>query len=67
MNKRSSTTASSGGVGCLTVIGIVLVVLKLFNLIDWSWIWVLAPFWGGCIFTVIVLLIFGIVAFLLNR
>jgi len=40
--------ASSGGIGCLTVIGIVFVVLKVLSVppvSDWSWLWVLSPFW----------------------
>lgn len=28
----------------LVILGIVLVILKLANLIDWSWFWVLLPF-----------------------
>ena len=28
------------------VAGIVLVFLRAFDLIQWNWIWVLAPFWG---------------------
>ena len=34
-----------GGLGLLSVLGIVFVVLKLIGVIDWSWIWVLCPFW----------------------
>jgi Flp pilus assembly protein TadB len=28
------------------LLGIVFIVLKLTEVIDWSWWWVLAPFWG---------------------
>lgn len=28
------------------VLGIVFIVLKLTGYIDWSWWWVLSPFWG---------------------
>ena len=28
-----------------TTLGIVFIVLKLVGVIDWSWFWVLAPFW----------------------
>lgn len=37
--------ASSGGIGCLGVAGIVLIILKLTGLLNWSWGWVLAPYW----------------------
>lgn len=32
--------------GLFGVLGIVFVTLKLCDLIDWSWWWVTAPFWG---------------------
>ena len=37
--------SNSGGISTLTVVGIVFIVLKLVGTIDWSWWWVLAPFW----------------------
>lgn len=39
--------ASSSGIGVLGLLGVVFVVLKLTGVIDWSWWWVTAPFWGG--------------------
>ena len=36
---------TSGGMGLLSVLGIIFIVLKLCHVIEWSWIWVLAPFW----------------------
>lgn len=44
MNKQTRT----GGIGCLTVVGIVFLVLKLLAIepvAHWSWVWVLCPFW----------------------
>jgi hypothetical protein len=55
----SSSQAQGGGVGCLTVLGIVFVVLKLVGTIDWSWWWVLAPFWVPA---VLLLAILGVAA-----
>jgi hypothetical protein len=37
-----------GGIGCLSIIGIVFVTLKLLGVqpvASWAWAWVLAPFW----------------------
>ena len=31
--------------GLATILGVVFIVLKLTDNIDWSWWWVLAPFW----------------------
>lgn len=43
----NSSQASGGGIGVLGLLGVVFVTLKLCNVIDWSWLWVTAPFWGG--------------------
>ncbi|MFM7010764.1 MAG: hypothetical protein ACKO0Z_15790 [Betaproteobacteria bacterium] len=45
----NSTTANSGGIGVLGLLGVVFVTLKLIGIIDWSWWWVTAPFWGEVI------------------
>jgi membrane-bound ClpP family serine protease len=37
---------TSGGVGVLGLLGVAFVVLKLIGVINWSWWWVTAPFWG---------------------
>lgn len=42
------------GMGCLSVVGITLVVLRAFRLITWSWWWVTAPFWAPLAFWLIV-------------
>jgi hypothetical protein len=36
--------------------------LKLFGVIDWSWIWVTAPFWAGVAFTFAILLFMVVIA-----
>lgn len=38
---------NSGGIGLLSVLGVVFITLKLTDNIDWAWVWVLAPFWAG--------------------
>jgi len=39
-------SSSGGGVSVVGLIGVAFVVLKLCGVIDWSWWWVTAPFWG---------------------
>lgn len=46
----------------LTVLVIIFIVLKLCNVIAWSWFWVLSPFWIGLGFTCILYLIFTILS-----
>ncbi len=57
----SRSSGSSGGIGILDLLGVVFVTLKLCGVIDWSWWWVTAPFWGGFALLLAILLIAGIV------
>lgn len=46
----NSSSGASGGIGfwgLLTgLLTVLFIALKLTGVIDWSWLWVLAPFWG---------------------
>lgn len=50
------TKMSSGGISTLGLLGVVFVTLKLCGVIGWSWWWVTAPFWGGLVVSLVVLL-----------
>ena len=39
----------SGGIGFFGALGILFIALKLCGVIDWPWLWVLAPIWGSAI------------------
>jgi hypothetical protein len=41
----NTTYRQEGGCG-FTLLGILFIGLKLTGYIDWSWLWVLAPFWA---------------------
>lgn len=43
----SNQSTSSSGISVIGALGIVFVTLKLLGHIEWSWVWVLAPFWAG--------------------
>lgn len=36
----------NGGIGFFGLLGVVFIVLKLTDVIDWSWVWVTLPLWG---------------------
>ena len=38
-----------------TILGILFIVLKLCGVIDWAWVWVLAPFWISAIIVILTL------------
>ena len=50
--------ARNGGMGFISVLTLIFIVLKLTNNISWSWIWVLSPIW---ISIILMILIFGII------
>ena len=52
---------NNSGIGIVGVLTIIFVVLKLTNLIAWSWWWVLSPLWIGAIIAVFILFIVGLV------
>lgn len=52
---NNNNNASRGGLGLASVLTIVFVVLKLVGVIDWKWIWVLAPLWIDVLLTILVL------------
>ncbi len=45
-----------GGPGIIGLLGVVFVTLKLCNVIDWSWWWVTAPFWGTLILIIVIII-----------
>ena len=47
-----------GGLGIVSVLTIIFIVLKLLGVIKWSWIWVLSPIW---ISAVIVAVVFSVI------
>lgn len=60
-----ASNSSSGGIGCITVLGLIFVTLKLTGHIDWSWVWVLAPWWIGALAALAVVgILFGAYVFL---
>ena len=70
----SSSSSSSGtvigGISFLDALTLLFIALKLCKVIDWSWWWVLAPFWGQfalVIVALVVALIFYIVVSIVDR
>jgi hypothetical protein len=53
MNNNNS---NSGGIGFRGLLAIVFIVLKLCNVIAWSWWWVLCPLW---VMPLLLVIIFG--------
>ena len=63
MNSNTSPVIiRKSGIGALSILGIILVVLKLIGGINISWVWVLAPFWIPLAINLAVILIVAAIA-----
>jgi len=60
-----SNSTSSGGIGFVGLLTIVFIVLKLTDVIDWSWWWVLSPMWISALILVLVLI--GVVVYAIKK
>ena len=59
MSTNKNVNIRLGG-NLFTTLGLIFIVLKLLDVITWSWLWVLSPFWiPNGILLVILLIIFG--------
>lgn len=54
-NNKSKVTVKFPSVA--TLLGIAFVILKLCDVITWSWVWVLSPFWIGAIISILSLIV----------
>ena len=57
-----SNSSSSNDVGCMTVIFLILLILKLFGVISISWWWVFAP-----VLLEVAILIFVVIVYLIIK
>lgn len=55
MNSTSSN--SGGGIGFVGLLTILFIGLKLTNVIDWSWWWVLSPIWISAALVISIILV----------
>lgn len=56
MSKNSSSSSKSG-IGFFGLLTILFIAFKLLGIINWSWIWVLAPLWGSFILFIVLIVI----------
>jgi len=52
--------SARGGVSLLGLLGLLFIGLKLTHYIDWSWWWVLLPFYGGLFLFLAVFMFIGL-------
>lgn len=49
------------------VLTLIFITLKLTKVIDWPWIWVLCPLWGGFLLYLLIILILFLVQYLIIK
>ena len=54
-NERNNTTV--GGIGFCGLLAVAFIVLKLTGVINWSWLWVLAPIWIPTIIVTVLIVV----------
>ena len=45
MNNERNNNTTAGGIGFCGLLAVAFIALKLTGVINWSWLWVLAPVW----------------------
>jgi len=63
----SNNSQKSGGIGFLGLLTIVFIILKLTNFINWSWWWVLSPFWLPWAIFITIMIVAGLISWLSER
>ena len=57
---------NSGGITFWGLLQIVFITLKLCKVVDWPWLWVLAPIWIGVVIVVSIAVVFIISALVIH-
>ena len=63
---ENKTTVNKNGVGFGGLLTIAFIVLKLCGVIDWAWVWVLAPLWISFGLSLVIIIVCFIVALIAN-
>lgn len=59
---ENKTVVNETGVGFGGLLTLIFITLKLCGVIDWAWVWVLAPLWIGFGVTLLIVIVCFIVA-----
>ena len=57
----------NNGITPLSLLGVAFIIMKIIGYIDWSWIWILAPFWIPICIALVFSLIFKAILALTKR
>jgi uncharacterized membrane protein len=61
MKEQSNQAINNNGIGFFGLLAIVFITMKLTNIIDWNWFWVLCPLWIPLALTLVMaIVVFGL-------
>lgn len=66
-SQKNAPAQTGASIGIFGILGIVFITLKLTEVITWSWVWVLAPFWMPLGIALSVFLIFFLATLAVSR
>ncbi len=56
-DSNNDSKSKSDGIGFFGALTLIFIILKLCGIINWSWIWVLAPSWIPIILVIVIIII----------
>lgn len=66
MNDNKPVVVNKSGVGFCGLLTLVFIILKLYKVIAWSWVWVLAPLWIPLGLAIVFLVVVVVYAMLID-
>lgn len=60
--KNNENKTTSNGISFSGLLAIAFIVLKLTGVIDWKWVWILAPIWATVLIALVMVASIGAVA-----
>ena len=63
----SNTKVTYRGIGFAGLLTIAFIVLKLTNIISWSWLWVLSPLWIDIALVIVMAVVAAIILYTLKK
>lgn len=63
----SKEVTERGGIGLSALLGVVFIILRLCYVINWSWWWVLAPFWIPVAIAILICIIVVVIGIATGR
>jgi hypothetical protein len=65
--RSNNSSSSSSGIGFCGMLAVLFIGLKLANIINWSWWWVLSPLWIGLIIVALIIFLVSMAVIITHK